>query len=335
MLSLGRRFHEILLGVAEATDIETLSARVMPPLAAVLSASMAIVHRNRADGVEGGPAPIWTEAMRCYAPYEESCPVRHVKRRTRKRVAVVTDLLDTCERRSPVFAECFGPLDADRQMIANLGDVPFDDTGATMLILTRSRRQAPWAPADVAAVRSFLPALSAAIARNDRWAAVTAVAGSAAPQLAFDSGGRMQWMSSSAAHLLDGDVLERLAAAARALGTSERPSPLIVRLGGRGGHGALLRRERGPNGVPLVIACLELPHARSVVSAAAQFGLTRAETEVLDALARGYSNAEIGDYLGITRGTVRIHLSRIYGKLAVSSRTQALAKLNDTRAPWP
>lgn len=52
--------------------------------------------------------------------------------------------------------------------------------------------------------------------------------------------------------------------------------------------------------------------------------LTRRETEVLDQLSRGLSNAEIADCLFISEKTVRNHLSHLYRKLGVRSRTQAL-----------
>ena len=51
--------------------------------------------------------------------------------------------------------------------------------------------------------------------------------------------------------------------------------------------------------------------------------LTGRELEVLRLLARGQSNREIGDHLGIAENTVRIHVSRILDKLGVADRTQA------------
>jgi DNA-binding NarL/FixJ family response regulator len=51
--------------------------------------------------------------------------------------------------------------------------------------------------------------------------------------------------------------------------------------------------------------------------------LTDQETMVLSMLARGMTNADIGDALAITESTVKSHLSSIYGKLEKSDRTQA------------
>lgn len=52
---------------------------------------------------------------------------------------------------------------------------------------------------------------------------------------------------------------------------------------------------------------------------------TEREREVCQHLARGKSNAEIGEALGIALGTVKSHLHHIYEKLDVSSRHVAAA----------
>jgi two-component system response regulator DegU len=51
--------------------------------------------------------------------------------------------------------------------------------------------------------------------------------------------------------------------------------------------------------------------------------LTPRETEVLCLLAQGLDNAAIADELVVTKRTVQNHVSTIYGKLNVNSRTQA------------
>ena len=48
--------------------------------------------------------------------------------------------------------------------------------------------------------------------------------------------------------------------------------------------------------------------------------LTRREQQVADAVARGLSNKEIASEFGISRETVKQHLSSIYGKLAMPGR---------------
>jgi LuxR family maltose regulon positive regulatory protein len=54
--------------------------------------------------------------------------------------------------------------------------------------------------------------------------------------------------------------------------------------------------------------------------------LTKRELEVLHLLTAGLSNAAIAEQLIVSVGTVKTHLKHIYGKLAVQSRTQAVAQ---------
>ena len=54
--------------------------------------------------------------------------------------------------------------------------------------------------------------------------------------------------------------------------------------------------------------------------------LTRREVEVLRLAAKGLTNKAIGRELGISSRTVQGHLANIYGKLNVSSRTEAVTE---------
>jgi DNA-binding NarL/FixJ family response regulator len=56
-------------------------------------------------------------------------------------------------------------------------------------------------------------------------------------------------------------------------------------------------------------------------------GLSPREREVLELLARGYFYKEITEALGISMSTVNTHVRRVYEKLHVHSRAQAVAKL--------
>jgi DNA-binding NarL/FixJ family response regulator len=58
-------------------------------------------------------------------------------------------------------------------------------------------------------------------------------------------------------------------------------------------------------------------------ASAKTLGLTERETAILQALARGLSNAEIAKELWVTQQTVKFHLTNIYRKLSVKNRTQA------------
>ena len=53
--------------------------------------------------------------------------------------------------------------------------------------------------------------------------------------------------------------------------------------------------------------------------------LSSREREILRLLARGYAYKEMADTLGISMGTINTHIYRIYQKLHVRSRGEAVA----------
>ena len=54
--------------------------------------------------------------------------------------------------------------------------------------------------------------------------------------------------------------------------------------------------------------------------------LTPRQWELLRLVAAGHTNGQIARRLGVSEGTVRIHLQNIYGRLQVSSRTAAVTR---------
>ncbi len=64
--------------------------------------------------------------------------------------------------------------------------------------------------------------------------------------------------------------------------------------------------------------------ARAQEGRALRDALTEREFGILEQVARGMSNQEIADSLSLSRLTVETHVKRIYGKLAVHSRTAAV-----------
>lgn len=61
----------------------------------------------------------------------------------------------------------------------------------------------------------------------------------------------------------------------------------------------------------------------------ADFGLTDRQVEVLSLVSLGKSNSDIAERLGLTTGTVKMHISRIFKTLGVGNRTEAAAKFGE------
>jgi DNA-binding NarL/FixJ family response regulator len=62
-------------------------------------------------------------------------------------------------------------------------------------------------------------------------------------------------------------------------------------------------------------------------SSSPDLGLTSREQEILDLLAKGLLYKEISDQLGTTTGTVKQQIHKIYEKLQVQNRTEAINKV--------
>jgi DNA-binding NarL/FixJ family response regulator len=67
--------------------------------------------------------------------------------------------------------------------------------------------------------------------------------------------------------------------------------------------------------------------ARPPAHSTPDLGLTPREQEILDLLAKGLLYKEISDQLGTTTGTVKQQIHKIYEKLQVQNRTEAINKV--------
>jgi DNA-binding NarL/FixJ family response regulator len=100
----------------------------------------------------------------------------------------------------------------------------------------------------------------------------------------------------------------------------------------RSGANAFISKSIDPADLPAALrraATEEEPQAigrdyRGKEPVADEIGLTTRELEVLRALAEGHSNKEIARTLWLAEQTVKFHLTNIYRKLGVASRTEAV-----------
>jgi LuxR family maltose regulon positive regulatory protein len=96
----------------------------------------------------------------------------------------------------------------------------------------------------------------------------------------------------------------------------------------------LLQDARSRDVLPDYVATLldafdeELPHPLSLQGPLPE-PLTDREQEILELISAGLTNPEIAEELFISPETVKKHASNIYGKLGVSSRTEAATRARD------
>jgi two-component system, NarL family, response regulator LiaR len=78
----------------------------------------------------------------------------------------------------------------------------------------------------------------------------------------------------------------------------------------------VIREVRVPEGGPFVLDTGKLK----------ELGITPREHEILGLIAEGLSNREIGERLFVSENTVKTHSSRLFDKLGVNRRVQAVLK---------
>jgi DNA-binding CsgD family transcriptional regulator len=77
---------------------------------------------------------------------------------------------------------------------------------------------------------------------------------------------------------------------------------------------------------PMVVACVRhlAPEREAVASG---YGLSTREAQVVDLVLRGYGNRDVATALGITPATAKKHLTSIFDKVGVDSRSQLISRL--------
>lgn len=79
-------------------------------------------------------------------------------------------------------------------------------------------------------------------------------------------------------------------------------------------------------GLKLTRRTQEITEFKKNTKALDALGISERELEVLELVAEGKSNQQVADQLFISVNTVKTHLSRVYEKLDVKRRTQAVEK---------
>ncbi|HTR31510.1 MAG TPA: response regulator transcription factor [Puia sp.] len=102
---------------------------------------------------------------------------------------------------------------------------------------------------------------------------------------------------------------------------------------GPGERGQALREQADRWGEP--IAGQDLPEQDAPGPECWDSALSVRENEILQLLARGLLYKEISDQLHISTSTVRQHIHRIYDKLHVQNRTEAINKTSNVREMRP
>ena len=135
----------------------------------------------------------------------------------------------------------------------------------------------------------------------------------------LDSRQRIAWLSPKAGGWLGGLFPQLDAAAAWLAGTMQRGSG--THPAGKGQQ--LLARHIGDVGGSESMFLLGLVAVKDADSALVHAALTPRETEVLSWIAKGKTNRDIADILGMSPRTVNKHLEHIFEKLGVETRAAA------------
>jgi DNA-binding NarL/FixJ family response regulator len=142
-----------------------------------------------------------------------------------------------------------------------------------------------------------------------------------APAIVVDLGGTILHANSNALTLMAGNRRGVAQSLERAI--AGVPTDLAWELtplrGVERRHG-FLAILRGPAREPRVI--------ESLAAAVRCWHLTPRQAQVLDLIARGFTNALIADELRIGEGTVEFHLSAIFDKAGVESRSMLIARVH-------
>lgn len=153
--------------------------------------------------------------------------------------------------------------------------------------------------------------------------------------MAVKSDGELQWSTPQATRLINsatgkedghGDIAGEIAEWIRGRGKPgfSAEEPLEIIRGGKAGLHLTLLGELGQDEILFRVTSSTREPDDEVLKR--HFALTAREAEVLVWIAKGKSNRDIGEILGLSARTVNKHLEQIYVKLGVENRASAAVK---------
>ena len=331
--------------VATLGSVADVTRDVLPSLTRATRASLVFLYEAgpRAIRVHGesGAADLVDTYFRDYVA---TCPLHQIKLHADGAVVATTRLAtETSYGRSAVYNDFFRQHDFEHHLAVRL--LPMGNgRGEIGLMFNRGRKQREFTDAEIRAVTNLLPSLTAAVRvacdldaarhRATELEALVAAMSDGVAKIVLDPDGRVVFTHAPAdldvspliALLQDPQHPVRVSAAAlvgRANGADVRLTHRV-----RLASGATFRAELSL--CPglflerrLVVIRLS-PTSSSIPPGWSPFGLSPAESAVLTELVAGGSNIEIGARLFLSPETVRTHLTRIFKKMGVRSRLDAV-----------
>ncbi|QYO75449.1 DNA-binding response regulator [Devosia salina] len=161
--------------------------------------------------------------------------------------------------------------------------------------------------------------------------------------VAFGAGGEVLWSTPQASRLLErsgGDAALQPEMSRRFLAWHQQEGAALVPGGGfdldvSAGSGLQFSYLGAVGGNEYLFRIARAQEEGQEEMLRQHFGLTARESDVLLWIARGKSNKDIGDILGLSPRTVNKHLEQVYAKLGVENRASAAIKaIQALQAPF-
>jgi DNA-binding CsgD family transcriptional regulator len=346
----------LLTAAARLSALADVSRDVLPELTQATHAALVFLYEASPSGVTVHGTPGASELVHEYfRDYVSACPLHAIKGRVGGAIIPTTRIAARGDyARSAVQSDFFGPHGLDHHLAVRL--LPMGNEGGEIgLMLNRARKQGEFTDTDIEQVRAVVPSLTVALRfarrldqakrRTAELEALLLALDDAVPKVLLDADGRLVHVQNADSSLDLDPILDLLknhhhpiVSSAKALATGGRdvaPSSLAHRISMP--SGACFRAELALSdgllhGRPLVIVRLVCTPS-TVPAAWARWRLSRGELAVLAQLVAGGTNMEIGARLFISPETVRTHLTRIFKKLGVRSRLEAVVVAMRARGP--